>query len=284
MSGTVYPPLPRRFVSALGIRTAYYVAGRPNGRPVLLLHGMSTSADSFRETMHALADSHWLIAPDIPGFGFSEHTTPYTLPHLVEWLAAFWQTLDLPPVALVGHSFGGILAASFAVAYPEDVTHLLLVAPAILSQAAFPDVVKKMGISLGLVDLGSAVSQSKVWLNRQIRAPFFAPDKQDESVWERRLADYEHARASADVLKALAFHDVRPQLARLTQPVCLVWGENDPVVPVTDADKLVTLLPNAPVSQYVLSECGHVPMLEQQAVFQGIVRDFLAGKTAVSDE
>src|SRR5688500_4543482 len=98
--------LTRQGVDALGIGTNYYTAGTPNGRPVVLLHGMSTSADSFREVMKGLAADHWLIAPDLPGFGYSENTEPYTIPHLVEWLAAFIEALGLPPVVLLGHSFG----------------------------------------------------------------------------------------------------------------------------------------------------------------------------------
>ena len=80
-----YPELPRTFVDALGIRTAYSAAGAAGGRPVVLLHGMSTSADSFRETMHELAGTFWLLAPDIPGFGYSDNTDPYTVPHLSVW-------------------------------------------------------------------------------------------------------------------------------------------------------------------------------------------------------
>lgn len=64
MSNYPYPELPRYEVDALGIHTSYYAVGEPNGRPVILLHGMSTSADSFRETMYELANDFWLIAPD----------------------------------------------------------------------------------------------------------------------------------------------------------------------------------------------------------------------------
>jgi len=283
MPNCPYPELPRYFVDALGIRTAYYTAGAPGGRPVLLLHGMSTSADSFRETMHELAGRFWLLAPDIPGFGYSDNTDPYTVPHLVEWLAAFRQALDLPPLALVGHSFGGILAAAFALSYPEDVTHLLLVAPAILSHQNYPALLKKVGASLRLLELGSAVSQSRPLVKRQVRVPFHDPDRQHESVWQRRLADYQQARASALVLKSTAFYDLRPQLARLQPPTCLVWGENDPVVPASDAGVLAAMIPNTAI--IILPQCGHAPMLEHQGKFQEIARSFLTddGRRATGD-
>ena len=268
-----YPELPRTFVDALGIRTAYYAAGAAGRRPVVFLHGMSTSADSFRESMHELAGTFWLLAPDIPGFGHSDNTDPYTVPHLVEWLAAFRQALDLPPMALVGHSFGGILAAAFALSYPEDVTHLLLIAPAILSHQNYPDLLKKVSASFGLLELGSAVSQSRPLVKRQVRVPFHDPDRQHESVWQRRLDDYRQARASASVLKSTAFYDLRPRLSRLQAPTCLVWGENDPVVPAGDAGVLAGMIPDTEV--FVIPDCGHAPMLEHQGRFQEIARGFL---------
>jgi pimeloyl-ACP methyl ester carboxylesterase len=268
-----YEEIPIDYVEALGIRTGYYMAGKPNGRPVVLLHGMSTSADSFRETLHELSDDLWLIAPDIPGFGYSDDTEPYTMTHLVEWLAAFCEVLDLPAAAIIGHSFGGSLAVDYGLAYPEDVTRLLLVAPAVLRAESYPEWLKKLGFGLRLVEAGSVVSQSKLWLNRQIRAPFYAPEKQDDTVWARRLRDYELSRASSAVLRATAFYYLRPLLSELRQPTCLVWGENDPVVPVAEADELMDLLPNIQCL-HKLAECGHVPLLEHQDAFQGIVRDF----------
>jgi pimeloyl-ACP methyl ester carboxylesterase len=270
-----YPlePLPLSFVEALGIRTGYYSAGEPNDRPVLLLHGMSTSADSFREIMHGLAPTHWLIAPDLPGFGYSDNTSPYNINHLAEWLAAFKAALHLPAVALVGHSFGGALATSFALWYPEDVNRLLLQAPAILTGQNYPELLKKIGLSLGLVELGTAVTQSKFMVNRQIRTPFYDPEQMDPSIWERRLADYSMARASASVVKAAAFHDVSAQLSDLTHPVALVWGREDGVVSHSDADELESLLPNCEVHK--LEKCGHVPMLEQPAQLLTIARNFL---------
>ena len=269
-----YSEMPRFFVDVLGVRTAYYEMGKRNGRPIILLHGMSTSADSFREAMHELASDLWLIAPDIPGFGYSDHTEPYTMPHLVEWLAAFLAELNLPPVALVGHSFGGTLAGGFAKGYPDDVTRLLLVAPALLRAESYPEWLKKIGFGLRLVELGSMASQSKVWLKRQIRAPFYDGENQDESVWERRLQDYALSRASSDVLRATAFYRTRPFLPQINQPTCLLGGEDDPVVPVAEADALAELMPNVQ-EVHKLAECGHVLPLEHQEKFQGIVRRFL---------
>ncbi len=271
-----YAEYPRQEIDALAIKTSYVTAGRPDGTPVILLHGMTSSGDTFREMMHELEEEYWMIAPDIPGFGFSESTSPFTFPHLVEWLAAFREELDLPPVAIVGHSFGGALAVSYSVTYPEDVTRLLLAAPAVLANDRFPTYLKKAWISLGLVDLGTVVSQSRAVVKQQIKLSFFDSDLQDDSVWERRLQDYDQARSSADVIKAIAFQDFRPWLAKIKQPVCVLWGKDDPILPIDYARKLPELVANVELVE--LDECGHIPMLEQQSVFHAAASAFFASK------
>lgn len=273
MSSSSYSVLPRYVVDALGIQTSYYEVGRGNGRPTLLLHGMSTSADSYREVLHELGGKHWLVAPDLPGFGYSDHTTPYTIPHLVEWLAAFCDGQGFGTVNVVGHSFGGLLATSFVLAYPENNGRLLLSAPAILN-LDYPEFLLKAGISLGLVDLGTAVTQSPLWVNRQIKIPFHDPASIDHTIWERRLRDYGNARATADVIKAVAAHDIWQPLARLHHPLCIIWGENDPILPISGVDVLAELFPEAEIHRF--ARCGHEPMLEQPAAFHAVADRFLS--------
>lgn len=274
MSEVKMPKFDPQFVDALGVQTAYYVAGNENGRPLILLHGMTASADNYREIMYHFSDEHWLIAPDIPGFGESGDTEPYTIPHLIEWLAAFHDALDLPPAIVLGHSFGGALATAYAVVYPEDVCGLFLISPAVLVGNYFPNSLKRMGIAFGLIDLGMALSQNEVIDQRQMgRAVFDTAVFDDETIMERRKRNVALSRASSDVLKALAFHDDSDKLDRVTVPVSLVWGENDPVVLPGDSETLVEQFPNA--ERHLLPECGHVVMLEKPAELGMLLENFL---------
>lgn len=270
------PPLPRSEITAGGVHTSYYHAGRPDAPPLILLHGMSASADSFRELMHALADDFYLLAPDIPGFGYSDGMQPYTKEGLLEWLAAFAAALELERPALLGHSFGGELALGMAAKTPGGVSRLLLLAPSLLAAERYPAWLRGAGAWRGarwLLNLGMALS--RVNLDRQSRKAFYRPERFGPALWARRAEDYRRARASGEVLRASALYNGRDALAAVTQPTAIVWGKNDPVLDPSGAAELARLLPNAETRIFLLEACGHVAMVEQHEAVVEIVREWL---------
>jgi uncharacterized protein (TIGR00730 family) len=74
------------------------------------------------------------------------------------------------------------------------------------------------------------------------------------------------------VIKAVAFKDFREDLPHVKQPVCIVWGADDPVIPASQAQELEALFPEPEV--HILAECGHVLTLEKQPEVQAITRAF----------
>jgi pimeloyl-ACP methyl ester carboxylesterase len=275
-SGVDAPMIWQKGVEALGIGTNYFETGAPDARTIILLHGMSSSADTFRRMMVNLGGRYRLIAPDIPGFGRSEETQPYTIPHLIEWLAAFLVRVDVGPVHILGHSFGGALGVSQALTYPRDVESLILLAPSVLHSRRYPDWIStlaKFSLVETILDLG--MSASRLVLQRQMRASFYAPERLDDALWQRRAVEYEQARASAAVLRALALHDVRPRLGELRQETCIIWGKNDPVLNPKDALRLADLTPQSHTTLHLLPQCGHAPHIEQPDAVLSIVDSFL---------
>lgn len=271
-----FPPLPRQRLDVAGIETSYYTAGEPHRPPLLLLHGMSASADSFRELMHQMADDYWLVAPDLPGFGHSANADPYTFPHLVNWLEAFMEAVHLPPVHAAGHSFGGALGVSLALAHPGRVQSLILLAPSVLRPGKVPMWLRNLArtrIAERLMELGTWAS--RLFLERQMRAAFYDPQPFPDSLWERRAEDYHMSRASAAVLRASALHDLRPDLQRVRQPSCIIWGKEDPVLDPADAGRLAEMMTGSPTTLHMLDECGHIPHIERREKVAEVVARFL---------
>lgn len=276
---TLAPEITRSTTTVSGITTHIYEVGQANHETLLLLHGMSASADTFRDLMWELSRSYRVIAPDIPGFGFSGDTRPYTFPRLTLWLRDLMDQSEAGPAHFGGHSFGGALAVNYALAQPDDVHSLLLMAPSILRPGKYPHWLRKFAqnkLSEWILELG--VSASQVMIQRQMRAAFYDPSRFEESLWERRHKDYKRARASAAVLRASALHDMREDLQQIRQRSCIIWGKHDPVLDPGDAAVLNELMPASRTQLHLLPECGHIPHIEQKEQVVSIFQQFLAAE------
>ena len=123
---TTIPHTSLRRVTADGISIFYREAGSADGPVVLLLHGFPTSSFQFRELIPRLADKYRVIAPDLPGFGFTEvpaeRNYTYTFDSLAKSIEAFTDALALQRYALYIFDFGAPTGLRLAVSRPERVT------------------------------------------------------------------------------------------------------------------------------------------------------------------
>ncbi|WP_170391588.1 alpha/beta fold hydrolase [Ruegeria arenilitoris] len=107
----------------LGLR----FAGRPDGEPLVLLHGVGMQSEAWAPQIDALSDLHAVYALDLPGHGQSGPIAAGAqLPAFVEWLRAALDALNLDHVNLVGHSMGALIAGGFAVEHPDRVRRVAL--------------------------------------------------------------------------------------------------------------------------------------------------------------
>ncbi|HBI10168.1 alpha/beta fold hydrolase [Franconibacter pulveris] len=122
-------PVRYQFTEADGIRVFYREAGAPSNPTLLLLHGFASSSHQFRELIPLLADKFHLVAPDLPGFGFTEVPTErnyrYTFDAFGETLTAFVDALGLERYALYVFDYGAPAGLRLALTYPERVTGLV---------------------------------------------------------------------------------------------------------------------------------------------------------------
>jgi pimeloyl-ACP methyl ester carboxylesterase len=116
-------------VEADGVEVFYRAAGDPNAPVVLLLHGFPTSSFMFRELIPRLADQFRVIAPDLPGFGFTEvpekRKYTYSFDALAHTVEAFTVALGLNRYALYVFDYGAPTGFRLAMAHPERVTAIV---------------------------------------------------------------------------------------------------------------------------------------------------------------
>lgn len=118
-----------RKIEADGVQVFYRVAGDPSAPVVLLLHGFPTSSFMFRELIPRLADRYRVIAPDLPGFGFTEvpekRKYTYSFDALARTIEAFTEALRIKRYALYVFDYGAPTGFRLAMAHPERVTAIV---------------------------------------------------------------------------------------------------------------------------------------------------------------
>lgn len=118
-----------RKIEADGVRVFYRAAGDPSAPVILLLHGFPTSSFMFRELIPRLADHYRVIAPDLPGFGFTEvpekRGYAYTFDALAKTIEAFTEALRIKSYALYIFDYGAPTGLRLAMAHPDRVTAIV---------------------------------------------------------------------------------------------------------------------------------------------------------------
>jgi 2-hydroxymuconate-semialdehyde hydrolase len=266
-----------------GVRTAVIDTGPPPGDapaapPVLMLHGSGpgvTALANWRPVIPALSVDRRVIAPDQLGFGGTATGEPRTYGRAA-WTGhalALLDTLGLDTVDIIGNSMGGAIALSVAAARPRAVRRIVTMGSMGVAMAlphglneiwAYTPGPEQMRhvISLfahnrklitdDLVDLRYQAS-----LNPPVRDSWAAMFPEPRQRWVDDLA-----LSGAE-------------LAAINQPVLLVHGRDDQVVPWRPSSaQLIDLLPDARL--HILANCGHWTMIEKTADFLTAVQPFLA--------
>ena len=118
-----------RTVDVDGLQVFYREAGDVKAPTLLLLHGFPTSSHMFRNLIPLLADRYHLVAPDLPGFGFSDAPDrsrfKYTFDHLTQVIDRFTETVGLRDYALYVFDYGAPIGFRLALAHPERITAIV---------------------------------------------------------------------------------------------------------------------------------------------------------------
>jgi pimeloyl-ACP methyl ester carboxylesterase len=181
--------------------------------------------------------------------------------------------LGLQKVALGGHSMGGRMAWNFAAAYPERVSHLVLVAP-----DGFPDPRSTTAFTYQVSPwLGLMKLSLPAWALRMGVAPAYGDDTLLKPETLRRYQDMMRApgvrAALMERMRQSRNSDPVPRLQTLKMPVLLVWGEKDAFIPISNAQDYLKAIPHATLAAIPLA--GHVVHEEAPTPSVQAVKEFL---------
>jgi pimeloyl-ACP methyl ester carboxylesterase len=270
-----------RFTEVDGVRVHYQEAGAIDAPAVLLLHGFTASNFVWKEVLLPLADSGFrVVAPDLIGFGFSGKPKDgeYTIDAQARGVVRLMDSLGIERAALVGSSYGGAVAATCALDYPERVERLVLV-DAVINDHAKRRPLLRLAAARVIGDLISPLMLGSRRLVRSQLTRGYAVENRHLFDDERATAHHRPLVAAGTQRAALAtlrrWHAVRveEEAHRITQPVLLIWGETDPEIPLEHGRRLNRVMPDSRLR--IFRRCGHMPMEERPHEFTEVLTDFL---------
>jgi pimeloyl-ACP methyl ester carboxylesterase len=243
------------------------------GQPLLLLHGGLGEAFQWAPLMPVLANRYRVLAVDRPGHGLAD-AFDYRGVDILSIASRFTKeildALNLPSVAVLGNSMGGLWAAAFALAHPERVTRLVIVGSPAGMQRPVPWVLRIGSVPLfsGLMEAGfTRVTRESVrdfWAQRLVVHPERLGDDFLDLCVASQLRNY---RSWITLLQsALDLGGLKSNLllehrwGRLPSPTTLIWGEQDRWSPADAGARVAARHPH--IRMFRLPGTGHAPWFD----------------------
>jgi pimeloyl-ACP methyl ester carboxylesterase len=266
-----------------GRKVAFRRAGE--GPPVVLIHGITNSCQSWEPAMLRLAEDYDVIAPDLPGHGDSDRQRgDHSLGAHACMMRDLLHVLEVERATVVGHSLGGGVAMQFSYQFPEMLERLVLVSsgglgrevsPLIRSAALpFAEQVLPLLTARPLVDAGSSVAGLLGRLGLQPGADLAEISRGIASLGdtERRAAFVRTVRSVMSPRGQRETANDRLYLASGT-PTLIDWGARDPIIPVEHGHGAHERVPHSQLE--VFEGSGHFPQLDDPERFAKLLKGFI---------
>jgi pimeloyl-ACP methyl ester carboxylesterase len=272
-----------RYIKVGTINTRYWAEGGQDST-VILIHGLGGYVETWLPSFEVLAAQHRVYAVDLLGHGRTDKplNVSYKIEDLAQFVRNFMAELEIEHAHVVGHSLGGWIGTRIALRYPEVVEKLVLVASAGLGKEG-PFFLRMISVPiLGEMLTRPSRSGSMDFFKLIVHDPALIPDELIDLDYQMTLMPYSQAaflkavRAVGNLLgqKKSEYGPNLEGLPSITKPVLVIWGRQDPVVPLAHLEVAAKSLPN--VQLQVLENCGHLPMFEQGHALNDLLLEFLS--------
>jgi 2-hydroxy-6-oxonona-2,4-dienedioate hydrolase len=233
---------------------------RGEGEPIVLLHGLMGRMDHWDSTLQALAAIGRPIAPDVPIL--DEALADPSVGGLTEHVRAFLDAIELDRPVVGGNSLGGHLAIELALRDPQRMSGLVLTGSSGLFERSF-----SRGVPHVPTTEFVRQKMEEIFYDTSLVTPAWV-DAVHRTLTTRTLA-----RRILQVARSAKRSSVESRLGQIAVPTLVLWGKDDRITPPDAAERFAALIPNAEL--VLIANCGHAPMLEQPAVFNAVLEDWL---------
>ena len=257
-----------KFVEIDGNKIRYFESGSSK-HTLVLIHGLGASSERWKYVIPLFEADFHVIVPDLIGFGHSDKPIiDYTLDYFSNFLEKFLISLNIEYASIIGSSLGGQVAAEYTSSHSESVEKLILVSPSGIMKQSTPAL--------------DAYIMAALYPNEQsAKNAFETLDGSGKSVpvdivqgfvTRMKLPNAKHAFMST--LLGLKNSDlITKKLVNISSPTLVIWGTNDPVIPITFAHDFTSSIKNCQF--YEMNGCGHTPYVQEPEKFASYALNFL---------
>lgn len=270
-----YAQAPSKFINLAGTNLHYRDSGNKNLPALVFLHGFGASLHTWEAWSSELEKDYRVIRMDLPGFGLSgmNETDDFSNTHDITVILGLLNALGVDKATFIGNSLGGKLAWHIAAAHPERVAKLVLISPDGFASEGFEyDKAPQASWMLSLMTIA---------LPKPLLKMSLIPAYADANVLSSAMVDRYYdlicapgvrksivARVKQTVLK-----DPIPLLKTIQADTLLMWGEQDGMIPIDNAQDYVKNIPS--VRLEVLPKTGHLPQEENVQASLQVLKKFL---------
>ena len=256
-----------------------------DGPPLLFIHGLGGVWQNWLLNIPAFMGTHRCVAFDLPGFGQSEMPAgDLSIPTFAKTADRLCDVLGIDCPVVIGNSMGGFVGAELAVSFPTRVEKLVLVSAAGLST----EYVRREPVLATARAWAALTSRAGAQADAVLRRPGLRrmflqaivryPERLSVPL-AVELAGGAGSPGFNEAFRALLGYAFRDKLERIEIPVLIVWGRNDILVPVADAEMFEHLI-GENAHAVIFDDTGHLAMLERPGRFNELVAGFIAGERA----
>jgi 2-hydroxy-6-oxonona-2,4-dienedioate hydrolase len=257
--------------TVFGYKLHYLEAGR--GAPVILLHGSGGEGARWMPTIRGLAGSFRVIALDQIGFGQSDKPlTTYHTGVFAGFLAQFMKTIGVPKATIMGQSMGAGVTLYMAVHHPEMVERIVVVDGGGYRSPSDPPPPPPNWHNRQIANAGT-LEESREYMEKLYYDHSFVTDELVEHNLRLRLVSAFTVESMQTATDRGLSGVTEAQVRAITAPTLLIWGMNDPLSSVANAEKLNGAIKNS--RKVLFDKAGHYPFLEHAEKFNQTVLEFL---------
>lgn len=273
-----YANSPSKFMPLMGMQVHYRDEGnKVDSMPVLLIHGTSSSLNTWDSLINYLPSNKRIIRLDMPAFGLTGPSpeNKYSYTYYSDFLNAFLKELKVQQCIIAGNSLGGGIAWHFALDYPQEVAKLILI-----DASGYPKINEKgsLGFKIASIPILNNLLlyvTPKSLVKKSLETVFV----DQNLITEERITRYHelllaegNRKAALSIFKN-RFDQQTNRIKDIQQPTLIIFGEKDQLINSDNAYLFQKDIKNS--KAVILKNVGHVPMEEAPKATAELINEFI---------